>query len=115
MIRSSTDVLQIGGPQVLNEGTDVNYSISLANSFDADLLTGTYYVSFDGILYPQWINCGDGIYLDLVVGNATASSGASCFNVLSNVSQFNVKMNLYGFLDGYRFVETTGETNDSST
>ncbi len=39
----------------------------------------------------------------------------SCFNVLSTVSQFSVKMNQYGFLDGYRFVEITGEPNESSS
>lgn len=105
MITSSTDELQIGGPQVLNEGVAVNYTISLATSLVVP--SGTYLVSLAALLYPQWANCG-GIFMDLIVRNGTGNIGNSCINVPKS------QINQYGFLDGVLFVEITGETNEST-
>ena len=107
-IRSSTDQLQIGGPQVLNEGVAVNYTISLANSSSLSVPSGTYLVSLDALFYPQWINCG-GIFMDLIVRNGSGNIGASCINVPKS------QINQYGFLDGVLFVEIMGEANESSS
>lgn len=105
-ITSSTDQLQIGGPEVLNEGVAVNYIIGLADP--QSIPSGTYLVSLDALFYPQWANCG-GIFMDLIVRNGTGNIGASCINVPK------LHLNQYGFLDGTLFVEITGEANESSS
>jgi len=106
-ITSSSDQILMGRPDVLNEGTAVSYTISLANRSSSDLPDGTYFIYLNGILYPQWLNCG-GIDLELVLGVETVQSGPSCLNVLGIVSSFSRTLDQYGFLDGVWFVEIPG-------
>lgn len=50
-----------------NEGSLVVYTIRSTGSVPS----GTYEIGLAGILYPQDIGCGNGIYATLQVGNKT--------------------------------------------
>ena len=55
--------IQLGGPNAVNEGTEVTYTISTTSSTKS----GIYFISLDALLYPQSIACES--VLELVVGN----------------------------------------------
>ena len=59
--------IQIGGPRLLDEGSLVVYTIRSTGSAPS----GTYEIGLPGILYPQDIGCGNGIYATLQIGNTT--------------------------------------------
>lgn len=66
-ISASIPQIQIGGPQLKNEGTLVTYAIKSTGSAPS----GTYEIGLSSGLYPKDIICGWGIYINLQVGNIT--------------------------------------------
>lgn len=66
-ISASVSQVQIGGPQLENEGTLVTYTVKSTNASSS----GTYEIALSSGLYPQDVICAYGIYLSLQVGNTT--------------------------------------------
>ena len=99
-VTANVSQISIGGPQSVNEGTEVAYRIFS----NASTPSGTYEIGFSSGLYPKDIICAYGIYLYLQVGNTTNSVvGSSCHYV--PVPQSN---------PGLVYTEFVGITNSSS-
>ncbi len=99
-ISATISKFQIGGPQSENEGFAVNYTISATRSTPS----ATYEVRLSSGLYPNYVICGWGIYLDLQVGNTTNPTvGTSCHYVPSPMNN-----------PGLVYTEIVGKTNSSA-
>ncbi|MHB8566609.1 MAG: hypothetical protein ACYC7D_07845 [Nitrososphaerales archaeon] len=78
LISANLQRIQIGGPQLVNEGTTVIYTIRSIGSAPS----ATYEIGLSSGLYPRDIICGFGIYVTLQVGNTTNTEvGTSCHYV----------------------------------
>lgn len=66
-ISASTNEVQIGGPQLENEGYPVTYTINSTGRAPS----GTYEIALSSGLYPDDVICAYGIYNTLQVGNVT--------------------------------------------
>ena len=103
-IITSSENITIGGPQNLNEGILVEYSIHPNPNSD-----GTYNYGFQATIYPSLELCNG--FGTLVVGDGSPNYNigfGSCAAPLTNPP------NSEGFVDGILFVEVVGATNSSS-
>ena len=99
-ISATTSQFQIGGPQSENEGFEVNYTISATSSTSS----ATYEIGLSSGLYPNYVICGDGIYLHLQVGNTTnPAGGTSCHYVPAPIDN-----------PGLVYTEIIGKTNSTA-
>jgi hypothetical protein len=103
-IATSSANISLGGPQNLNEGILVEYSIHAnLNS------NGTYNYGFQATYYPILGTCNG--FGPLVVGNGSPNYNVgfgSCTTPLTN------PLNSEGFVNGILFVDVVGITNSSS-
>ncbi len=99
-ISATTSEFQIGGPQSENEGFEVNYTISATSSTPS----ATYEIGLSSGLYPNYVICGYGIYVDLQVGNTTNPTvGTSCHYVPAPIDNL-----------GLVYTEIIGKTNSTA-
>ena len=99
-ISATTSQFQIGGPQSENEGFAVNYTISAPSSTPI----GTYEIGLSSGLYPNYVICGYGIYVNLQVGNSTnLTVGTSCHYVPAPMDN-----------PGLVYTEIIGKTNSTA-
>jgi hypothetical protein len=104
LIKENTTALSIGGPQNLNEGAVVTYSITSRSASPS----GNYFIALGGISFPSMEACQT--ELELVVGNAQyVPGGGMCTAPLTAPSSpFGYTTNANGFIEGDLFTEIVG-------
>ena len=103
-ITATPSQLQIGGPQSVNEGAIVIYTITVKSGTPS----GDYYLAINAVEYPQMAGCGS--TLDLIVGNAhNTNGGGTCVNLPLDPSMpYHYSLDSQGFVDGLLFSEVVG-------